>query len=293
MTSRRLTSTALAIAWVMLVATFPVHALECERRSTQEQFEAADVVLVGKVMHRESRAAPGTFSNLKRTTQIAVLRVLKGSAGPVVSIESGRYSGLHGPDGDAAAGDEGAVLVFAKRRDRSLFELFCSDTSKVEREDARLHALGFHQQDFDALGLPSDDGLMRHLAADWERYRLAVLACRDAACYQRLRGDPTSEPSVVDAYRREFERERRFYEWLHAIDGWRLLGGGVGANSAYLTYRITTPYQLPGELSYDSFAVDFRRTGGAADLWRIQGARVQRLSETGGTRLDHRVWMPR
>lgn len=283
---RRWAFTAVAVATAIFAATEPAHALTCMPRSTQEQLAAADVVFVGKVTHHESNAGTEERAPRQSATRMAVLRVIKGKVGAVVSVQSARFSAL--------AGDEDLLLVFARAGGDGQVELFgCSGTSKIEREDARLHDLGFRQEDFDALGLPSDAELMLRLAAEWVRYRFDVLACHDATCYQRLLGDDRNEVGVVNYYRQAFVRERRFYEWLPKIGGWRLLGGGVGTHSAYLTYRSLQPYRLSGELPYDGFVVTFRLLEGGGDRWQIQGARLSRLSEAGEVRPYHRLWTPK
>ncbi len=278
---------------ILLVAWLPsAHAMQCMPRSTQEQFASASLVFVGEVIRRDYREDENSFFGPQGTATLAVRRVLKGNVSGPVKIELGAYSSLGGPAGDIAPDQRPALLVFASPfTNAALFDDLCSGSGPIQRGDERLHALGFKQRDFEALGLPTDEELMRRLAADWEIWRLAVLACDDAACYQRLYRDGRLEAPVVESYRREFERERKFYEWLSAPAGYRLVGGVVGPRAARLEYRLTQAYELPRELSYGAFVVTFKAIDGDDNHWIGAGARLSRSPGQLEAQDDERVWI--
>jgi hypothetical protein len=280
---------ALAILLVSCIA--PAHAMQCTPRTTQEQFDAAHLVFIGEVVHRELNSDDESIFGPTGTATLKILRLLKGEAREPVSIEMSGYSALHGSEGDVAAGKRTPTLVFARFDNNRFIDDFCSGSGRIRREDERLHALGFQLQDFDALGLPTDAALMVRLTAEWKAWRLAVLACQDAACYQRLHRDDRLEAPTVESYRREFERERKFYEWLSVPAGYRLIGGVVGPHSARLEYRLTQAYELPNELSYGGFVVTFKAIDADANDWRSTGARLSRSPGQLEAQDDERVWI--
>jgi hypothetical protein len=247
-------------------------ARQCLPGTTQEQFATADWVFVGEVVERTPAAA-----------RLQIGRTLKGPPDREASILLEEYSPLAVP-----AVDGRAVLVFARRHDDTWSAGMCSGTGVVQRQDERLVALGFGEHDFEVLGLPTDTALMRRLVAEWEVYREAVLACPDAACYQRLQGDAGTVPATVAYYVREFPRERALYAALAAPASHELAGGGVGESTAYLRYVLKHPYQPPHEAAYDGFEVDFRRID--QDHWAVRGAWPRVMSQLVPVRDRHRAW---
>lgn len=254
-------------------------------RPTQEDFASANLVFVGEVVRRDGRTDNTSISGPEGTATLAVVHPLKGKPARTLMLRLGAYSVLQGPEGEVAPGKRSKVLVFATLLDGVLYDLVCSGSGVIVREDERFHALGFRQEEFDALGLPTDKELVLRLMSDWDAWRAAVLACEHVDCYRRLRRDDTTDAHIVDAHRESFERERKFYRWLSA-NPYRLHRGAIGDGLvAHLEYRLAS-----SKSSLHDFVVSFEPVGGNDDQWRFAGLRIAEFPSPWHD--SFRIWTP-
>ncbi len=254
--------------------------------TTQEDFASASLVFVGEVVRREYRPDSDSFFGPEGTATLTVLRPLKGKPARTLVLELERYSALQGAEGDVAPSNRTKVLVFARPYNGLLYDLFCSGTGVIVREDERLHALGFRQKDFEALGLPTDKELVLRLTSYWDAWRIAVLACEDVDCYRRLRRDDRTDARTIDSHRKSFERERKFYQWLTTHPGYRLHRGAVGDGFVvHLEYRLAS-----NNSSLHDFVVSFVPTKDSNDQWQFSGLRIDEFPYP--WRDWYRIWIP-